>query len=151
MLSLEDAAESTTIFEGGTEPAANLFFGVSKQLTNRLEIIGSLRTNFTTYQNGTQNPNEQKVHVLENDRLHLTVKCKIDSPNSSIVIGLDWCFSFSQSDNLLRGFLNLELLKTQESQYSYNSITILMNYEFILDSVQKNVSKLFEQNADREI
>ena len=148
LLSIQDVAEQSLILEGGTESVANLSVGVSKKMSNRLEFLSSFRTNFTSYRNGAINPNRSKLHILDNDRLHFAAGCKIDSRNSSIVVGLDWGFSYGRSEDIFDQFPNLDILQTQNAQYDFNSITLLLTYEFILDSVQRNVSKLFDRSED---
>lgn len=145
LFSVEDRAQGTTSFESGSSPVANISIGYAKNLSNKIEFMSSFRTNFTNYENGAENTNNSKIHIADNDRLHLAAGCKIDGANSSVVVGLDWGFSFGQSEPIFSGFPNLDRLSTQDAPFAYNSLTLLLTYEFLLDSVQKNVNRLFDR------
>lgn len=150
LLTIANSDNVNSIIEGGTESVANLSIGISKQMNSKLQFLSSFRTNFTTYKNATQDPLKDRLHVIDSDRLHFAAGCKIEGRNASIVVGLDWGFSFGTSDELFQGFPNIDMIQTNSAPYRYNSLTLLMTYEFLLDSVQRNVSKIFERNNDRQ-
>ena len=141
-----DQAERITTFESGSTSVANISIGYSRHVSDRTEFLSSVRTNFTNYENGPEDFGNSKIHIADNDRLHLAAGCKIDGAKSSVVIGLDWGFSFGESERVLGGFPNLERLNTQDAPFAYNSLTLLLTYEFLLDSMQKNVNRLFDRN-----
>ena len=146
LFSIDDRVEQTTIFESGSTSVANLSVGYARHVSDKLEFMSSFRTNFINYQNGAVDPSKSKIHIADNDRLHLAAGCKIDGANSSVVVGLDWGFSVGQSEQVFSGFPNLEILNTQDAPFGYNSLTLLLTYEFLLDSVQKNVNRLFDRD-----
>ncbi len=150
IVTLTDTNNNEKYIEGGTESVANLSIGISKRMKNNLEFLSSFRTNFTTYNNQSSDPNKQRLHLVDGDRLHLAAGCKFEGRNASIVVGLDWGFSFGRSEEIFNEFPNLDMIRTNSAPYRYNSLTLLLTYEFLLDSVQRNVSRIFEKNNDRQ-
>lgn len=149
LFSALDRVAGNTVFESGSASVANFSVGYACNLSETVEFIGSVRTNFTNYINGAQDPSKSKIHVADDDRFHIAAGCKMDRTNSSFVVGLDWGFSYGQSQQVFDGFPNIDKLNTQDAPFAYNSLTLLLTYEFILNSVKRNMNRIFDRNELR--
>ncbi len=138
-----------TILEGltfisGLKKVTNFSVGYAKNFNDKVQILGSIRTNYNA---GIQRPNNQRnqsVILLEQDRMHIAIGTKIEHRNASFVLGIDYGFSLKSDSPPFENFPSVNLLNLQETRYSQKTLTILLTYEFFLDSMSRNLSKMLE-------
>ena len=130
--------------KGGLKSIVNVSVGFSKKLSDHFQFLASFRTNFLAYENKEQELGSQRFHILTRDKYQIATGFNFNKKNSSFVIGIDWGISRSDNADVFKHFPNIELFDMTPSKYKSNSFTFLVTYQFIIDSVGKNLSKLVE-------
>ena len=137
------------IFKGGTASIANFAVGYARMLSPNIQFLCSARTNLNAYHNVEPLDDSQAVIVLEQNRTQIALGCKVNHKNSSFVIGLDWGFAIDDSVDQFNRFPRIELFDRNAPRYTHHTITFLLTYEFFLDSMGKNISRILDRTPRR--
>lgn len=57
------------------------------------------------------------------------------------MIGIDWGFAFEKDQYLLEQFSTIFNVGDNTTKFAHNTVTLLLTYEFIIDSV-RNIGKM---------
>lgn len=138
------------VFTSGRRQVTNFAIGYSKDFNEKFQFLGSVRTNFHAGLERQNNQRDQSIIFLEQDRMHIALGTKIQHRNSSFVIGLDYGFSIDSESPPFEHFPSVNLLNLQETEYSQRTLTLLLTYEFFLDRVGENISRIIERNGNKK-
>ncbi|MDG2448883.1 MAG: hypothetical protein P8M34_04575, partial [Saprospiraceae bacterium] len=133
-------------FVSGLNKVVNLSLGYAKDFNEKFQFLGSVRTNYNAGIQQSNNQRSQSIILLEKDRMHIALGTKIQSRNASFVVGLDYGFSISKESPPFENFPTFNLLDLQETGYSQKSLTLLLTYEFFLDRMGQNISRMLERD-----
>ena len=137
-------------FTNGLKKVTNFAIGYSKEVSENVHILGSIRTNKNANLPRQNNQRSQSIILLTQDRMHLALGSKIEHRNSSFVIGLDYGFSTNYESPPFENFPSVNLLNLRNTKYSEHSLTLLLTYQFFLDSMGRNISRMIENTRNRK-
>lgn len=133
----------------GMNAVTNISIGHARFISPNIQLIGSLRTNFNAFKNDIGEGPTDNMIILEDDRIQLALGCKVRSKTSSFVVGVDYGFSLHNAIDQFEQFPNIDLFETGMTDYGHRSLTILLTYEFFLDTVGDNISRMFDGQRNR--
>jgi hypothetical protein len=142
---VESLNSSPLVFTGGRAAIPNFALGYSRNLSPNIQFLSSIRTNLNAFHNVAPLDDSQSLIILEQNRTQVAIGCKVNHKNSSFVIGLDWGFAIDHKADQLDRFPNIELFERNTPFYEYHSVTLLLTYEFFLDSVGRNISRMLDK------
>ena len=132
------------VINSATSDVVNFSIGHARFLSPGIKFLGSIRTNFNAFNHDAVGSDSDDIIVLEEDRLHLAAGCRVRHNSSSFVIGLDYGFAIDKEVSQFDRLPNIELFDTNPASYGHQSLTILLTYQFFLDSMSDNISRLFD-------
>lgn len=122
-----------TDWVNGNRQISNFALGYSNAVSDRIELVGSVRTNFFAYENKPIENDKERLFILDDDRLHLVLGANFDIRGNEVLMGVDWGFSRAENTELFKGFPSIEQFNTTESSFFNGSLTLLLTYGFIFD------------------
>jgi len=147
LFQVQRVQNSPLIFTSGSSAIVNFSIGYARNLSSKVQFLSSVRTNFNTYRNDNTNEMTNSIVVLEKNRSQIAMGCKVNNKNSSFVIGLDWGFAVGETEDYLENYPRVDLFDRNDTSYSHNTITLLLTYEFFLDSMGRNISRMLDRTA----
>jgi len=124
----------------------NFGIGVSANINPKIQFLSSIRSSFFAYHNRPNAIAKERLFLIDASFSHLASGVKVNNKNSSFVVGLDFGFSSKSNDDLFKNFSEVERFRANSSSFRHNTLTVLLTYEFFLDRVSENISKLLEKN-----
>ena len=150
IFSAKAANQNPLSYRGGIQSVTNFSVGYAKRLNKKFQFLSSVRTNFSSYKNVSTDQNDESLIFLERDRLQIALGAKIDHKNSSFVVGLDWGLGIGPEPENFDNIPNIDLLDLQNTGLSQSTFTLLLTYEFFLDTMERNISKMLDRTSDHE-
>jgi len=133
------------IFKNGYKEVTNFALGYAKDISDNLGILGSVRTNFSGAYQMTNNQREQSIIILDQGKLHLALGTQIAYKKSSFVVGLDYGFNIENEKQTFSSFPNIDLLSLNEPDFKQRIWTLIITYEFFLDTMGRNISRIMNR------
>ena len=134
------------IFSNGFNEVTNFAVGYAKDVSEKFQVLASARTNFSAAYDEANSQRNQNTIVLEQDRFHLALGAKIAHRSSSFVVGLDYGFSHGNGNPPFQNFPNIELLNLQDTNHRQRVITVILTYQFFLDTMGRNISRILDRS-----
>ncbi|SFT39112.1 hypothetical protein SAMN04489724_0550 [Algoriphagus locisalis] len=121
--------------ETAMKPVTNFSIGYENQLKERLKLLGSFRTDFSYFDEGSVQRNQLNTEITQWDIYHVSFGAEIKKSRSSLTLGLMYSFGSTQ-EYLQRGsFNNVEADQLLEgalviTKAGYSNIGLLVGYAF---------------------
>lgn len=141
-----DSQSSSITASAGAKDVFNFGLGFSAKINKKIQFLSSFRTNFFAYENQAVESGQERLHMFDASRLQIASGVKVSQQNASFVVGLDYGFSSESNEDLFNDFPNNQRFRKNVSSFNHNTMTILLTYEFFLNRMSKNISKLLDGN-----
>lgn len=118
----------------GRQRVFNLNVGWEIRLDKKVDYLGGLRTNMN-FNNQPADFSMPRLHYSYFDIYHLTTGLKVRIAHSSFTVGVDYAFSFKGNLTPIADLNNTNIAAQSipSSSVTYNNLTFLFTYNFILD------------------
>lgn len=145
VVSVRQFGEEPLLFNREFSAIFNVAAGYSRRISRKVQFVGSVRTNFNAYDPVSPVKGSERIVVLEGDRLQVALGCKVKHKNSSFVVGLDYGVGIEERAGQFDTFPMISRFETTPGSLRHQSVTLLLTYEFIINSVSRNISRILGQ------